>query len=291
MTNKSPDLDPIAQSVDSTPNRATDNKFEGQDASKIKVTFYQIDETIINYLNDTVAPVIVDNERAVPVPVIYASPERWKAIRKDGYLRDKKNDKMQTPLITIRRTSISRNPLTNPSNKYLYITHQARWNYRNAYDRFSVLNNITPSLETRNVIVPDFIDINYEIIAWTEYQEQMNDVIEQIHVENDEFWGLRNHYKFRVKIDDYTSNIELPATRERIVRNLFNMKVSAYLVPEKYIKNFSTTSTNSKAYTIKKVIAMTELDQTGTNNPDGVRYPSEIKRYYDRIKAIPEKDR
>ena len=222
---------------------------------------------------------------------MYAHPERWKAIRKDGFMRDQKNDRAQLPLLTIRRTTIARNDLTNPSNKYLYRTHQAQWNARNAYDRFAALNNFTPSLELRTVMVPDYVDLTYELIAWTDYQAQMNEIIEQIHVENEEFWGVPNNYKFRARINEYTSESDLPPTQDRIVRNLFEMVVSAYLVPEKFVKDFESAATDSKLYTTKKVVTFVEIDTTGTRNPGGVATPSEIEEYYARVKAIPESER
>jgi hypothetical protein len=220
----------------------------------------QIDETIINYLTEIINPTVEDNNTVVKVPVLYATPERWKSVQKDGFVRDKKNGKLQTPLITIRRTGVVRNNMTNPSNKYLYMSHQAQWNPRVSYDRFAVQNNIRPSLELRNVIVPDYVDINYDVLLWTTYVEQMNKLVEQINAENEEFWGLRNQYKFRVRIEEYQFEDQLRETQERLIRNRFQMKVSAYLVPEKHIRNFAAQSANAKQFTVKKIVTITEKE-------------------------------
>ncbi len=263
MSNQ-PDLNQIAQPTIEPVNRGYENKFDISDNSpkNLEVTLIKIDETIVNYLINVVKPTVVDNDRIIPVPVIYTSPERWKNIKKDGYLRDQKNDKMQTPLITIRRRGISKNSLTNPSNKYLHTTHQGMWNSRIAYDRFAVQNNIKPSIKSYNVIIPDYIDISYEIILWTEYQEQLNSLIEQINVENDEFWGSKNEFKFRVNIQEYSGEDDLPATEERIIRNSFNMSVFAYLLPERMIKNFQLSSTIQKDFSAKKLVEFIEVDNT-----------------------------
>lgn len=252
----------IAQPQTDTPNRGYENKSESSDAAPIHVTLEQIDETIMNYLTNIVSPAIVDQDRTIPIPVIYANPERWKSIRKEGFLRDPKNDKLQPPMIVIRRTSMSRNSMTNPNNKYVYVSHLSHWNKRNVYDRFAALNSVTPSKEVYNVVVPDYIDLNYEMVIWTEYTSQMNNVVETLNVENEEFWGLRNQYKFRVQMKDVTDKTELPPTRERTVRSVYNMVVSAYLVPEKHIKNFAAKSTNTKSYTVKKVVVTAEIDGT-----------------------------
>jgi len=283
--------DPVARPNVDPPNRGYQNKFESGDSDAIQMTLEKIDETVINYLSNVIKPTVKENDRVLPVPVMYAFPERWKAIRKDGYMRDQKNDKVQLPLLTIRRTLITRNSMTNPSNKYVYRTHQAQWNARNAYDRFAALNNVVPSMELRNVIVPDYVDLTYELIAWTDFQSQMNEILEQINVENEEFWGVRNNYKFRVKIEEYTSESDLPPTRDRMVRNMFNMVVSAYLVPEKYVRDFATATGDSKLFTSKKTVTFVEIDATGTANPRGVATPRQIEEYYSRIRAIPENER
>lgn len=273
--------DPIAQAQNvEPPNRGYENRVEDGDPSAIYMTLMQIDETLINYITDVIAPSVEDNGRLIPVPIIYASPERWKSIRKDGFIRDAKNDKIQPPLVTIRRTNITRNRITNPSNKYLYITHQRRWNRRNAYDRFSVLNGIRPSEEFRNTIVPDYVDITYQIILWTPYQEQLNKIIEQFHVENEEYWGNRNNYKFRVKIESYSLDGDLPTDKERVIKSGFDMKVSAYLVPERMVKNFNLKTTDTKEFTAKKMVIIMEADNTGVLKPQ-----DNIKSYYERMKA------
>lgn len=250
---------------DTTPsNRALDTKIEDIDREAIFVTLESIDEIIVNHLINVIKPTIVDNDRVIPVPIIYASPERWKAIRKDGYLRDPMNEKAQTPLITIRRINVERNSqMTNPSNKYVYLNYHTNWNRRNAYDQFAVLNGIHPSQELKTVIVPDYVNLTYQVYLWTEYVTQMNKLIEQLNVENEEYWGQRNNYKFRVRIENYPTDSSLPAEDTRTIRTDFRMMVAAYLLPERMVKNFDLISTNSKTYTSKKTILFTEFLGTG----------------------------
>lgn len=267
--------DPIAQTRDDLVNRGKDNKFDDASFAPIRVTLMSIDETIINYITTVIKPTIIDNDRSVPVPVIYATPERWKTIRKDGVVRDNQMDKALTPIIVLRRTNLKRNDMTNPSNKYVYRTFHNPWNRRNAYDKFAVLNGITPSQELTQVIVPDYITINYEVILWTDFQEQMNSLIEQINVENEEWWGQRNQFKFRVRIDDYSSTSDLPAETDRLVRNTFNMTVQAYLLPERMVKNFQLNSTNFKQYTAKKLVTFVEVESTHIPKDPYVRFREE----------------
>lgn len=244
-------------------NRAHDKDMGGDSPPSINVNLQLIDETIIYYLTDTINPVVTKGDQKVSVPVIYANPEWWKTFQRDKFFRDKQNRDLEPPVITIRRTDITRGQLSNPNNKYVHKTFTKQWNRRNVYDRFAVQNRITPSMQMRQVIIPDYINITYQILIWTDYEIQLNEIIEQINVENDEFWGNRNQYKFRVKIDQYNSESELPTVGERVARASFNMEVAAYLLPEEAIRNFQPMSTNQDIHTRKKVVTIVEIEKTG----------------------------
>ena len=110
----------------------------------ITVGVKDIDEAIFYYFNQVLKPQVTQNGNQINVPLVYASPERWAAMQKDGYYRDK-NGKMQAPLITFRRDSIEKNRNlgnkldgNNPQNFGIFTKKYSR---KNAYDRFSILNN------------------------------------------------------------------------------------------------------------------------------------------------------
>src|SRR5436190_23177806 len=128
--------------VTSNPSDTDNNIASSQrDTSPLSITLYKIDETILDYFANVMKPVVVNDEKQLPVPVMWGSPERWKAIRKDGFIRDQ-YDKLQVPVIMIRRSGITRSPLTSPVNKYLSKSYSTGWNRHNSYDRFNVLNGI-----------------------------------------------------------------------------------------------------------------------------------------------------
>jgi len=74
----------------------------------ITVTLKDIDSAVIYYLENVVKPSVEDNGENVKVPILYGSVERWKSIKRDGYLRDKKN-KIITPAILFKRTTLDVN--------------------------------------------------------------------------------------------------------------------------------------------------------------------------------------
>ena len=51
---------------------------------------------------------IQENKETIQVPVMYASPERWVSIQKQGFMRDKRQQ-LIVPAIIFKRTSIEKN--------------------------------------------------------------------------------------------------------------------------------------------------------------------------------------
>ena len=90
--------------------------------------------------------------------------------------------------------------------------------------------------------------------------EQMNKLIEQVSFEDDEFWGDRNQYKFRTKIDEYKIENILPVEKDRLVKTSFTLNVSAYLLPERMVDRYGKLmQTSQQRFTTKKTIVFTEV--------------------------------
>ena len=116
-------------------------KVEGINRAKIRsrksdllgdfsVGFYQIDDAIKYYFDNVIKPTVIEDEEMIKVPTIYGSPERWKAMQRDGYYRDPKG-KVILPLIMYRRTSIAKNDAIPTSaldanNPKLFYTFQKK---------------------------------------------------------------------------------------------------------------------------------------------------------------------
>ncbi len=240
-------------------NRGLDTKAE--ELSKISVSLVDIDTAIIKYMDDVIQPFVVQDELKVQVPILYANPERWKNTRKDGVLRDTRG-KLQIPLIMIKRDNIRKNTLNNPINKYLERDfYSTLWNPRNKYDRFAIQNGINESKRYVSVMYPDFYDVQYSCMIWTEYQQQMNLLVEQISFEVENYWGENNKYKFKTSVEEYTNSVELPQRSDRIVRSEFRMTVKAYLLPEATIDKYGKPiDTNMVRFTNKKLVVTERID-------------------------------
>ena len=79
------------------------------------VTLMDVDSAILFYFENVINPSVEDNGENVKVPIMYASPERWKAIQRDGFMKDKKRQTI-TPVIAYRRTSLEKDD-TLPQDK------------------------------------------------------------------------------------------------------------------------------------------------------------------------------
>jgi hypothetical protein len=231
-------------------NRAYDVRRDKDEEKDFSVTLIDIDTTILSYLDNVISPTVLDAGRQVKVPINYASPERWKAIRKDGYIRDK-NGKVQCPAIAMRRTTMQRNDNLITLNRYLQYPVIKKFSEKNKYDRFSIMTGFAPRKEYYSVAMPDHVIVNYDFIVWTDLMEQGNEIIQAINFSTEDYWGDKVRMKFRTTISDYNFETSNDADQDRIVKTTFNMMVYAYLLPNRY-ENFK--STVQKAFSQRKVV-------------------------------------
>ena len=248
-------IDPLKRKL----NRAEQLKTEPKNHKGIKL--YDVDLAIAEHMIDTVMPTVEVKGEKLKIPVIYGNPERWKAIKEDGYLRDR-NGQIQVPLVVFKRNSIARDdssPIT--MNRNLVYTAITKYSKKHKYDRFSEMTSTRRPVEQYNITIPDYVSITYEVNIWTDFTEHMNKIVEALQYATDEYWGDKNGFKFRVKIDSFDNTTEVGEGSQRIVRTTFSMIVNAYLLPEK----FDNESTTRKELSPKKIIWVGETDLTGTN--------------------------
>ena len=219
------------------------------------VTLIDVDTTIFTHLNDVINPQIVDNGHLIKVPVNYASPERWKSIRQDGFMRDKQG-KIQCPAIVYRRTTMARNDQMITFNRHLTMPFVRTYSEKNKYDRFGLMNKFAPIQEIYSVSMPDHVIITYDFILWTEKIEQLNGIVEKINWATEDYWGDKKRFKFRTSISDYSFQTEVSGDQDRTVKATFSMMVYTYLLPESFEDHKATTQ---KAFTTRKVVFNTEV--------------------------------
>ena len=230
------------------------------DIKNPSVTLMDIDSAILFYFEKIIKPSVEDNGENVKVPIMYSSPERWKAIQRDGFMRDKKKQ-IITPVITYRRTSIERDETVpqdklDANNPHLFYTFEKKFSNLNRYDNFSTQIGLLPQREYYNVTFPDYVTLSYDFIIWTTYIEQMNKIVEKIVYSDGAYWGDPDKLRFRTRIDSFTDATEISDV-ERLVRTNFTVTLRGYLLPE---GNFEHRATTQKFISPKKVIFGTETD-------------------------------
>ena len=236
-----------------------------EDIKNPEVTLMDMDSAIISYFEEVIQPSVEDNGENVKVPIMYASPERWKSIQRNGFIRDKKR-KIITPVIVYRRTSVEKDTSV-PQDKLdanspnLFYTFEKKFSQINKYSDFKSDIGLLPQKEYYNVTFPDYVTLSYDFIIWTSYIEQMNKIVERVVYSDGAYWGHPDKMRFRTSIDTFTDATEI-GDSERIVRTNFTVTLRGYLLPK---GNFDHRSTTQKFITPKKVIFNAETDSTVTN--------------------------
>ena len=236
------------------------------DIGELSVTLMDLDSAIMFYFENVIQPSVEDNGENVKVPTMYASPERWKSIQRDGFMRDKKRQ-IITPVIAYRRTSIERDDSIpqdklDANNPHLFYTFEKKFSQQNRYDNFQLQIGSIPQKEYYNVMLPDYVTLSYDFIIWTSYMEQMNNIVEKVVYSDGAYWGDPEKLRFRSRVDSFTDATEVSDV-ERLVRTNFTVTLRGYLLPK---GNFDHRSTTQKFLTPKRVIVGTETDATITRN-------------------------
>lgn len=246
-------------------NRANEIKSNVGDVKK-SVGLFDIDYAMMSYLEDVALPTLDYNGKSVKIPVIYGNSERWKGARRDGVYRDSKGS-IQLPLLMIRRTSIAKDETMPMQNRHVSYPTITKYSKDNRYDRFTALGgSVSPKYELFNIVMPDYVEVNYECMCWTDYTEQLNSVIEQLNFTSS-YWGDRDKFKFRTSISDFNVINEVGEGSQRINRVEFSLNVKAYLLPER----FDGEATTKKSISTRKVVVTTETDVTsGSRRLEGI---------------------
>ena len=257
-------------------NRGQQLRRDNDDMKGLSVSIKDVDSAIMYYFNEVIRPNVTENKEVIKVPVMYASPERWVNIQKRGFMRDKKQQ-LICPVIVFRRTGIQKNDnipvdkmdANRPQN---FVTMRQRYTSQNRYDQFSKQIGMQPTEEYYNVLVPDYITLNYEFTIWTSYIEQMNRIVERVNYTDGSYWGEPGKMRFRSNIESFSDASEMDAG-ERLVKTNFSVVMYGYILPEE----FNKVATTKKQLTPKRLIFGMDTDKTTEQfaqiQPDGSLKP------------------
>ena len=224
-----------------------------------KVTLYDHDFAIIDFLKNVVQPKVVQNNALIDVPIEYANGEKWSQIQSKGFMYDA-DAKLLAPLITLRRTdvierdtlkglAVNRNP-AKQNGTYAErnsVTLENKYSANNTYDRFALSRNSRLRREIYSIPVPEFVDISYEMYIWTDYQEQMNGIIESLIPLSGFAWGTS--YKFVTLITSMTSETINSIGEDRLIRTTVSLTTKGVLLAESELHSVNL----QKQYSVKRI--------------------------------------
>jgi len=252
--------------------RANQIRRDNDKIQDVNTGLYDIDETVKYYFDEVVKLQITDSSGNIAkVPVQYATPENWKSIQASEIKRNSRG-KIQLPFLVFRRDSITKDRnLGNKvdANNPLYTTVEQRYNLDNRYDRFNILNNRLqgkkPVRILQKIVVPDYITVTYSCIVYTEFLTQMNSIIEAISYGEGTYWGDKNKYMVRAKIDDFPSTVELDIGKDRVVKSEFQITINGHILPKTIQQQAALGS--AKTYTAAKIVMgesiVTDINSVG----------------------------
>lgn len=199
-----------------------------------------LDDAFLFYFKEVIRPTVTVDGQEFAVPIVYGNPEKWKAVQRDGFYRDK-NGKRQVPVIIFKRNNLKK--VRNLGNKLdanrphnFYVTNRA-YSRRNPSERFGEVLNRTPEWEFVATVVPDFVTLDYSVSIVTDYMEQMNPIVESITFASDAYWGRKDKFRFQTFITDIKTEVKGETSEDRTVRSDFNAKLNGYVVPQTILTN------------------------------------------------------
>lgn len=199
----------------------------------ISTSLYDIDYAVKWHLETIVQPTVMEENSILTVPIIFANGEKWASVQKHGCLRDSQG-KLLTPLIMIRRNSVSKREdiqdlkvLESPDSR---ITVERKYTKNNRYSRFA-LTSAPIEKEYYSVDIPKFVQVEYELICWTNNTVQLNEIVEQLLWFDGKAFG--DSYKFITHIDTPSFENMNNVGEDRVVKATLPMRTKAHLLNAK----------------------------------------------------------
>jgi hypothetical protein len=252
-----------------------------------KRTVYDIDYAIKWFIENEIQPQIKHNDELIKVPVIFANGEKWDNVRRLGYLRDEKG-MLQSPIIVLKRNSVTeRDQLrkldVNKPVSGNQIYHKAKYNARNRYEDtlfpIPIKGEPIESDAIYAINIPEYVEVSYNMMIWTDFTTQMNDMIEQFMPYRGVAWGNEAN-KFYTMFTSFDFETVNTVGEDRLVRSTTDMTVKGTLMAEQEFR----TSVLQKAFSIKRVRFDTVID-VGIDLFSTTILPKQLLRFQSQVLA------
>jgi hypothetical protein len=267
-------------------NRASQVRRDDDVIRTPKRSIYDVDYAIKTYIEQEIQPTIDDNGSLLSVPVIFAHGEKWDNVRRLGYMRDEKG-MLQSPAIMIKRNSfverdnyktldVNKNPGSN------LIVQTNKYNPRNRYEDtlfpFPIDQlNQQESLPAYMINIPKYITVEYELMIWTDFSTQLNELVNNLFTYNRFAWG-HGVNSYNTTIGTVSFETVNTISEDRLVRATIPLTVQATLQSEQETR----VNTIKKMYSIKKVSFDMVID-VSNNIFESTIVPARLLQQYSSI--------
>lgn len=224
-------------------------EFKGERA-RSPILIEDIDQAVVDAYSNELSVQIRGRE----VPTVYATQERFAQMQNQKGLRDD-NGTLILPLISVRRTGVDLIPEyyreSAKSSDQLTLNKKIQ-TLRNSNRRVSYINGYlnagkaTPkAYEYTTMDYPEWYEFKYEIILWSSFISDMNQMQEQL---LESYRGFYRHKNFRFygeiegPLTD-ASNVQDFTADERIIKSTHNIRVEAHFIRPESIQTHKSAQT------------------------------------------------
>ena len=242
------------------------SKYTLKELGMLASTLETIDYAMVSWLKEDLKLSSTTNEGFTSVPVLWQTPERSFQVKNEKELRDY-SGALKLPLLSVERTGVTKDPSKKGSFQAHYYSkdkngRSGRWviakrlvedktrNFavatatRGAQETGGTKQRYYPRVNKKVVIqslsvpIPVYINIAYKIIIKTEYQQQMNELLQPFIARTGQinaFTMKRNGHLYEAFIDQgfsHNNNVSNLGEDMRMFTSEVTINVLGYLIGE-----------------------------------------------------------
>jgi hypothetical protein len=238
------------------------NNYTLKEVGMLSSTIESIDYAITSWLKEDLSLSARTNTGFSQVPVFWQSPERSFQVKSDKSLRDE-NGAIILPVISIERTAITKDPsrkggfqahlfsnkkdgrsgriviakkVKQDKTRNFAVATGTRTNSGGVLQKYYPRINQRLVIQTLSIPIPVYVNLDYKITINTEYQQQMNDIMQPFMTRTGQinsFLLKRNGHLYEAFIDQNFSHNNNVANMDEDSRNFtteISIKVLGYLI-------------------------------------------------------------
>lgn len=244
------------------------NKFTLEEVGMLASRIEDIDYAIMSWMKEDLQLSTITNEGYKNVPVLWQTPERAFQIKNNKDLRDGSEHStgpIILPVVTVERTAITKDPakkggyqahiysdqrngrtgrmviakrIKQDKTRNFAVAGNLRTNTSGNRQKYFPSTNKKVVIEYLSIPIPIYVNLDYKIVIKTEYQQQMNQLIQPFMTRTGQinsFVMRRNGHLYEAFIDggfSQSNNTANMGENERQFTSEIKISVLGYLIGE-----------------------------------------------------------